>query len=298
MSESDGRREREASTERGSAPGYISPANPVISSSRSPAHLLLVGGAPPLLHAHRTKNSTRKTRKRLNRQRDSPAELTRSSRARPFPSSERRACRAFWESLPARNLRLRAAMDVRFPYSPAEVAEVRTVQFGILSPDEIRRMSAAQIVYGETTVRGKPKPGGLSDPRLGTAERNVKCETCMANMAKCPGHFGHMELAKPMFHIGMMDLEGYIHGFESHMMFHGASGTAKCQAFSTTLKEAALAWFETLPTGSISSFNQLKKSFCDNFLSRRSQPYTVANLLTVWQKKGESLWASVWRFQR
>ena len=28
-------------------------------------------------------------------------------------------------------------MEQRFPYSPAEVAKVRTVQFGILSPDEI-----------------------------------------------------------------------------------------------------------------------------------------------------------------
>lgn len=32
-------------------------------------------------------------------------------------------------------------MDIRFPYSPAEVAKVRTVQFGILSPDEIVNFS-------------------------------------------------------------------------------------------------------------------------------------------------------------
>nr|GFB64415.1 DNA-directed RNA polymerase II subunit 1 [Tanacetum cinerariifolium] len=32
----------------------------------------------------------------------------------------------------------------------------------------------------------------------------TKCETCMANMADCPGHFGHLELAKPMFHIRFM----------------------------------------------------------------------------------------------
>ncbi|KAI8548986.1 hypothetical protein RHMOL_Rhmol07G0316000 [Rhododendron molle] len=95
-------------------------------------------------------------------------------------------------------------MDMRFPYSPAEVAKVRMVQFGILSPDEIRQMSVVQIEHSETTERGKPKPGGLSDPRLGTIDRKMKCETCMANMAECPGHFGHLELAKPMFHIGFM----------------------------------------------------------------------------------------------
>ena len=28
-------------------------------------------------------------------------------------------------------------MDIRFPYSPAEVTKVQLIQFGILSPDEI-----------------------------------------------------------------------------------------------------------------------------------------------------------------
>ncbi|KAM7261225.1 hypothetical protein ACFE04_026700 [Oxalis oulophora] len=95
-------------------------------------------------------------------------------------------------------------MDIRFPFSPAEVTKVRMVQFGILSPDEIRQMSVVQIEHSETTERGKPKPGGLSDPHLGTIDRKMKCETCAANMAECPGHFGHLELAKPMFHIGFM----------------------------------------------------------------------------------------------
>lgn len=67
-----------------------------------------------------------------------------------------------------------------------------------------RQMSAVQIEHSETTERGKPKPGGLSDPRLGTIDRKLKCETCTANMAECPGHFGHLELAKPMFHIGFI----------------------------------------------------------------------------------------------
>ena len=65
-------------------------------------------------------------------------------------------------------------------------------------------MSVAVIEHAETMEKGKPKPGGLSDPRLGTIDRRTKCETCMAGMAECPGHFGHLELAKPMFHIGFI----------------------------------------------------------------------------------------------
>ncbi|CAM6128982.1 unnamed protein product [Calypogeia fissa] len=95
-------------------------------------------------------------------------------------------------------------MDQRFAYSPADLARVKTVQFGVLGPDEIRQMSVVKIESSETYDRGKPRMGGLSDPRLGTIDRHVKCETCSGSMAECPGHFGHLELAKPMFHIGFL----------------------------------------------------------------------------------------------
>lgn len=49
----------------------------------------------------------------------------------------------------------------------------------------------------------KPKMGGLMDPRMGTIDRNFKCQTCGEGMSECPGHFGHIELARPVFHPGM-----------------------------------------------------------------------------------------------
>ncbi|KAJ3300797.1 DNA-directed RNA polymerase II subunit rpb1 [Kappamyces sp. JEL0829] len=48
----------------------------------------------------------------------------------------------------------------------------------------------------------KPKQGGLLDARMGTIDRNFKCQTCGESMTDCPGHFGHIELAKPVFHPG------------------------------------------------------------------------------------------------
>ena len=44
------------------------------------------------------------------------------------------------------------------------------------------------------------------DPKLGTIDRNFKCETCGEGMQECPGHFGHIELARPVFHIGQSTL--------------------------------------------------------------------------------------------
>jgi len=64
-------------------------------------------------------------------------------------------------------------------------------------------MSVAKIEYPETMENDKPKIGGLNDPRLGTIDRNFKCQTCDCDMTNCTGHFGHIELARPVFHIGI-----------------------------------------------------------------------------------------------
>jgi DNA-directed RNA polymerase II subunit RPB1 len=49
----------------------------------------------------------------------------------------------------------------------------------------------------------RPKIGELMDPRMGTIDRNFKCHrTCGEGMSECSGHFGHIELARPVFHPG------------------------------------------------------------------------------------------------
>ncbi|KAK8379225.1 hypothetical protein O3P69_019223 [Scylla paramamosain] len=90
--------------------------------------------------------------------------------------------------------------------SKAPLREVKKVQFGILSPDEIRRMSVTEggVRYSEIYENGRPKLGGLMDPRQGCLDRHTRCTTCAGNMADCPGHFGHLELAKPVFHVGFL----------------------------------------------------------------------------------------------
>jgi len=93
-----------------------------------------------------------------------------------------------------------------FAYSSAPLRKVHTIQFSVLSPEEIKSMSVAHIIYPETMDESgnKSKVGGILDPRLGTVDRQFKCETCGGSMAECPGHFGHIELARPVFHIGFL----------------------------------------------------------------------------------------------
>ena len=52
-------------------------------------------------------------------------------------------------------------------------------------------------------ANGVPKPGGLLDDKMGTLDMRITCQTCNAvKWEECPGHFGHMDLAAPTFHIG------------------------------------------------------------------------------------------------
>ena len=88
-----------------------------------------------------------------------------------------------------------------FHHSEADVKKIKAVQFGIISPEECKAMSVAHIETDRTFDNGRPVPGGLLDLRLGTIDRMWKCATCGMDQSECPGHFGHIELAKPMYHL-------------------------------------------------------------------------------------------------
>jgi len=96
--------------------------------------------------------------------------------------------------------------NLHFAHSDAPLRTIQEIQFGLLSPEEIKNMSVAHILYPETMDEGKLKPRdqGLNDPRLGSIDRGFKCATCDGGMAECPGHFGHIELAKPVYHPGFL----------------------------------------------------------------------------------------------
>mgnify|MGYP001493269429 CR=1 FL=1 len=80
-------------------------------------------------------------------------------------------------------------------------SKILGVQFSILSPQEIRKASVVEITSRDTYENGKPKIGGLFDPRMGVLEPGFICPTDGLNYIETPGYFGHIELAKPVFYI-------------------------------------------------------------------------------------------------
>lgn len=86
-----------------------------------------------------------------------------------------------------------------------EVSKVHGVVFGILSAQEIERMSVVEITTKDTFVNGSPVMGGIFDPRMGTSESGKICPTDGNNYIVCPGYFGHLPLEEPVFYIQFLD---------------------------------------------------------------------------------------------
>jgi len=81
---------------------------------------------------------------------------------------------------------------------------IRKIKFGLLSPAEIRKMSVTKVITADTyDDDGYPIDMGLMDPRLGVIDPGLRCKTCGGRPGECPGHFGHIELASPVIHVGL-----------------------------------------------------------------------------------------------
>ncbi|MCX8191477.1 MAG: hypothetical protein N3F06_01560, partial [Nitrososphaerales archaeon] len=86
------------------------------------------------------------------------------------------------------------------------VKTIEGIRFTLFSPSEIRKYSVIEITSPETYDEdGMPVQGGLMDNRLGTLEPGQRCGTCGNTAARCPGHYGHIELAEPVLHIAFVD---------------------------------------------------------------------------------------------
>ena len=88
----------------------------------------------------------------------------------------------------------------------SNVESVTGLQFGIFSPEEIEKQSVAEITKQETYINNEPVIGGLFDPRMGVLDHGKKCKSCEQLNTFCPGHFGHITLAKPVFYIHFLSV--------------------------------------------------------------------------------------------
>ena len=88
--------------------------------------------------------------------------------------------------------------------------DVEKIVFGFLSPNDIKKMAVAKIVTPELYDKeGYPVDGGLMDIRLGVIDPGLRCKTCGSKLKECVGHFGFIDLARPVIHLYGSDVIHY-----------------------------------------------------------------------------------------
>jgi DNA-directed RNA polymerase II subunit RPB1 len=144
-----------------------------------------------------------------------------------------------------------------FAYSEAPLKTVQEIQFGLFSPEETKNMSVCHIEYPETMdeQRMRPRERGLNDPKLGSIDRAYKCATCGENMTECPGHFGHIELAVPVFHPGTLcDSRASCQESSANMCFIQASSQKSRRSSNQCATTAGNSWMTKYVTSAHGSF--------------------------------------------
>ncbi|NIO44773.1 MAG: DNA-directed RNA polymerase subunit B, partial [Candidatus Aenigmarchaeota archaeon] len=79
---------------------------------------------------------------------------------------------------------------------------IDSIEFYLLSPKIVKEMSSTEITRAELYDNdGFPLEGGVMDPKLGVIDPGLRCRTCGRGMGSCFGHFGYIELTKPVIHV-------------------------------------------------------------------------------------------------
>ena len=112
----------------------------------------------------------------------------------------------------------------------SKTSRISAVEFGVMGPQEMRRVSSLPINQKElyNPSDREPIPFGPLDKRLvriqtgadvvaendnytflclilnnqGTSTKGGICAGCGLGLSDCPGHFGHISLELPVFHVG------------------------------------------------------------------------------------------------
>ncbi|KAL2250039.1 UNVERIFIED_CONTAM: hypothetical protein Sindi_2477600 [Sesamum indicum] len=95
---------------------------------------------------------------------------------------------------------------------------------------------------------------------------------------------------------GTGDPQEHLDKFYAKIDWYDLSDAAYCKIFRTMLSKRALAWFNQLPAGTISSLEQLVQHFLHHFSMNKKVPKMAASPFTIRQREGETLRDYIQRF--
>lgn len=94
-------------------------------------------------------------------------------------------------------------MDNNVHLYDGDIRPIDSIEFNVWGNKEIKRQSVVSVEITEPYDNMEPKRGGVIDTRLGVTS-NMICSTCGFDTINCIGHFGHIDLGEPVFHMGFL----------------------------------------------------------------------------------------------
>lgn len=80
--------------------------------------------------------------------------------------------------------------------------KIDKISFGVISPQQIKKIATVNVVSPELyDADGYPVERGLMDLSMGVIDPGLRCKTCGGRLRTCPGHFGYIQLARPVIHV-------------------------------------------------------------------------------------------------
>ncbi|XP_019198099.1 PREDICTED: DNA-directed RNA polymerase III subunit 1-like isoform X2 [Ipomoea nil] len=85
--------------------------------------------------------------------------------------------------------------------------KIKSIQFSTFSSSEVMKSAEVEVYRGVYYDASKnPIPNGLLDPRMGPPNKTKSCATCNGDFKECPGHYGYLNLALPVFNVGYLPI--------------------------------------------------------------------------------------------
>ncbi|MBD3262954.1 DNA-directed RNA polymerase subunit A' [Candidatus Woesearchaeota archaeon] len=169
--------------------------------------------------------------------------------------------------------------------------KIDKINFGLISPNKIKKIATVNIVSPELyDADGYPVERGLMDLGMGVIDPGLRCKTCGARLRTCPGHFGYIQLARPIVHILYIKKV-----YDLLRSFCGACGRI------LLMQDKIEKWTEKIRKlrreGNFDEIRNLTKSLISNIRKKRKCPHCNAKALkirldkpTTFRAGGKRLW--------
>lgn len=91
------------------------------------------------------------------------------------------------------------------------IRQISKINFSVMSDDDVSKYSVLDgrtngITLSVLNSSSRPLEDGLNSQKFGATKKTAICQTCGLGYDECPGHFGHIKLGHPIFHVGFIDI--------------------------------------------------------------------------------------------